>query len=131
MKILLWIVQVLVGVAFLGAGFIKLSMPIEELGTQMAFVNDIPAWLTRFIGASELLGGLGVLLPSLLRIQPRLTVLAAAGLALIMVLAAIFHATRGEFGEIVPNVVLLALSAFVAYGRSKLYPIAPKSAAVA
>ena len=131
MRIVLWIVQVLVALAFLGAGFSKLTMPIAELAPQMAFVNDIPVWLTRFIGASELLGGLGVLLPSLLRIQPRLTVLAAYGLALIMVLAAIFHATRGEFGDIVPNVVLLALAAFVAYGRSKMYPIAPKSAAVA
>jgi len=93
-----------------------------------AWPGDIPAWLVRFIGLAELAGGLGLILPALTRIQPQLTPLAGAGLALVMFLAAGFHLSRGEFGFIVPNIVLLALAAFVAYGRWQVAPIAPRGA---
>lgn len=80
----------------------------------------------RFIGIAELIGAVGLILPSALRIQPRLSALAAAGLVLVMVLGSVFHLTRGE--NFAPPLVLFALSTFVAYGRWKLAPIAPKSA---
>jgi uncharacterized membrane protein YphA (DoxX/SURF4 family) len=128
MKYALWIVQILLALAFVAAGFMKLTAPVEQLAQTMIWVSDVPVWLVRFIGLAELAGGLGLILPALTRIQPQLTPLAAAGLALDMFLAAIFHLTRGEFGFIVPNLVLLALAAFVAYGRWKLVPIAPKGA---
>lgn len=128
MKYALWIVQVLLALAFLAAGFMKLTMPIDQLAQSMVWPGDIPAWLVRFIGLAELAGGLGVVLPALTRIQPQLTPLAGAGLALVMFLAAGFHLTRGEFGFIVPNIVLLALAAFVAYGRWQVAPIAPRGA---
>jgi uncharacterized membrane protein YphA (DoxX/SURF4 family) len=130
MRYALWIVQILLALAFLAAGFMKLTMPVEQLAQNMVWVSDVPAWLVRFIGLAELAGGLGLILPALTRIQPQLTSLAAAGLALDMFLAAIFHLTRGEFGFIVPNLILLALAAFVAYGRWKLVPIVPRSASV-
>ncbi|MCK6627552.1 MAG: DoxX family protein [Anaerolineae bacterium] len=128
MKYALWIVQVLLALAFLATGFMKLTMPIDQLAQNMVWPGDIPAWLVRFIGLAELAGGLGMVLPALTRIQPQLTPLAGASLALVMFLAAGFHLTRGEFGFIVPNIVLLALAAFVAYGRWKVAPIAPRSA---
>jgi uncharacterized membrane protein YphA (DoxX/SURF4 family) len=128
MKYVLWIVQILLAVAFLAAGVMKLTTPIGDLAQNMAWVNDVPVWLVRFIGLAEAAGGLGLILPALTRIQPQLTPLAGAGLALDMFLAAGFHLTRGEFGFIVPNIVLLALAAFVAYGRWKLAPIRPRAA---
>ena len=128
MKYALWIVQILLALAFLAAGFMKLTAPVEQLAQTMIWVSDVPIWLVRFIGLAELAGGLGLVLPALTRIQPQLTPLAAAGLVLDMFLAAIFHLTRGEFGFIIPNLVLLALAAFVAYGRWKLVPIAPRGA---
>ena len=128
MKYALWLVQILLALAFLAAGFMKLMAPMDQLAQSMVWVNDVPVWLVRFIGLAELAGGLGLVLPALTRIQPQLTPLAGAGLALDMFLAAVFHLARGEFGFIVPNLVLLALAAFVAYGRWNLVPIAPRGA---
>ena len=68
-------------------------------------------------------GGLGLLLPALTGILPWLTPLAAVGLAIIMILASIFHATRGEAPGIITTVVLLALTVFVAYGRFVVLPL--------
>lgn len=117
MNIVLWILQVLLAAAFGMAGFTKLSQSIDSLSTMMPWVTAVPALLVPFIGAAEVAGALGLILPGLTKIQPRLTAYAAAGLALVMVLAALFHVSRGELGMIAPPVVLFALSAFVAYGR--------------
>ncbi len=127
MNIVLWIVQILLAFAFLGAGVSKTFMPIEQLSAQMPWVLDVnPLLMVRLPGIAEILGALGLILPSATRIQPKLTVWAAYALALVMALAAGFHLMRGETADIVPNLVLLALSLFVAYGRSKLAPIAPR-----
>lgn len=128
MNIALWIVQILLAVAFAFVGFVKLATPVADLAGMVGpWTNDVPEFLIRFIGLAEVAGALGLILPALTRIQPRLTALAAVGLALVMLFAAIFHATRGEFGNIVPNIVLLVLAAFVAYGRNSVLPIAPRS----
>ncbi|MDX1524447.1 MAG: DoxX family protein [Anaerolineae bacterium] len=126
MKIALWIVQILLALFFLGAGFSKAFSPLADLGAQMVWVNDVSAFFVRFPGIVEILGAIGLILPAATRIQPRLTPLAAGGLMLITLFATIFHLTRGEFGNAVFTLVLLALAGFVAYGRWKLAPIAPR-----
>ena len=123
----LWGVQFLLGFAFLAAGVMKATTPIPELLAKMAWVESVPGPLVRFIGVSELLGGIGLLLPSLTGIKPQLSALAGAGLAVVMVLASGLHATRGEYGAIGINVVLGGLAAFVAWGRHKKAPIEPRS----
>ena len=125
-NITLWIVQVLLGAMFIMAGAMKAFQPVEALAESLPWVIDTPMALVKFIGVSELLGGLGLILPSALRIKPNLTVWAAIGLATVMILAAIFHGMRGEFPGIGVNVVMLALFAFVAWGRSKKAPIIAK-----
>jgi putative oxidoreductase len=127
LNIALWITQVLLAAMYLMAGSTKLFQPIEEMAKMMPWVAESPAALVRFIGLSELLGGIGLLLPSLLRIQPKLTVYAAIGLATVQVLAAAFHLSRGESSVIGMNFFFLAMAVFVAWGRSKKVPIAPKS----
>lgn len=127
MKIALWIVQALLAVAFGMAGFFKLATPMDQLAAAMPWVADVPSFLPRFIGAAELLGALGLILPAATRIQPKLTPLAAVGLMTVMVLAALFHVSRGELGALAPNTVLFALAAFVAWGRTKRAPIAPRT----
>src|SRR2546428_8780829 len=81
MNIALWIIQVLLSLLFLFAGSMKFVMPVEEMNRQAPVV--LPGLLLHFIGACEILGGLGLILPGLLRIKPGLTPLAAAGLAII------------------------------------------------
>ena len=77
----------------------------------------------RFIGACELLGAIGLIVPAVTRIRPGLTPLAAAGLTLVMALAVPFHVARGEFPALTVVLPLGALAAFVAWGRWKRAPI--------
>lgn len=126
LNITLWIAQVLLAALYLMAGSTKLFQPIEEIAKMLPWAAEMPAGMVRFIGLSELLGGIGLLLPSIFRIQPKLTVFAAIGLALVQVLATGFHISRGETSVIGMNVLFLAMAAFVAWGRSQKIPIAPK-----
>ncbi len=127
LRIGLWVAQALLAVAFVGSGLMKVTTPIEQLQAQMPWTTGAMGSLVRFIGVAELLGGIGVVLPAATRIKPQLTVLAALGLATVMVLASITHLTRGEAAMVPVNVVLFALAAFVAWGRSKRAPISPRS----
>jgi len=117
MNYVLWSAQVVLALLFALAGVMKSTRPVEELAKRMAWVNAVSPATVRFIGLSELAGAIGLVAPWATHIAPMLTPLAAAGLVAVMVLAAIFHARRAEWGGIVPNVVLGALAAFVAWGR--------------
>lgn len=122
LSIALWIVQVLLALLFIWAGGMKLVLPLEKLAGPVA----LPGALLRFIGVAELLGGLGLILPSLLRIRPGLTPLAAAGLVIIMIGAVIITLIGGAGGlAVIPGVTGL-LAAFVAYGRWRRAPIHSK-----
>ncbi len=124
MDIALWVVQGLLGVAFLMAGASKIMQPREKLLAQMKWVEDFNTNQIKGIGVVELLGALGLVLPMLLNILPILTPLAASGLALTMVGAMLTHLRRKENQMIAVNVVLMLLAVFVAYGRFVLVPIA-------
>lgn len=127
MNISLWVVQGLLAAMFLMAGTNKLFQSIPELSKMLPWVTQVPEGLVRFIGFSELLGGIGLLLPSILRIKPILTTYAAIGLAVVMLFAAIFHLSRGEMSVIGMNFIFMAMALFVAWGRSKKAPILPKA----
>lgn len=117
MNIALWIVQALLAVAFLGAGAMKLTQPKEKLVTSLAWAESFSPTSIKLIGAAEILGALGLVLPALTWIAPVLTPLAAVGLAVVMVGAIVTHGRRGETPMIAVNAVLLALAVFVAWGR--------------
>jgi uncharacterized membrane protein YphA (DoxX/SURF4 family) len=125
MNIALWVAQGLLAAAFFMAGFMKITTPIDDLAANgMSFVNNFSEGMVRFIGISEVLGGIGLIFPALLRIKPILTPIAAIALTIVMVLAAIYHISVGE--PPVPNIILFALAAFVAWGRLRKVPIQPK-----
>ena len=115
----LWIVQGLLALLFLFAGVMKFIMSIEEMTRQI----QMPAAFSWFIGVAEICGGLGLILPSLLRIRPGLTPLAAAGLVIIMIGATIVSLMIGPVSLAAMPFVVGLLAAFVAYGRWKLAPI--------
>ena len=127
LNIALWVAQVLLAAMFLMAGIMKATQPIEELSQSMTWVNDFSAGMVRFIGISELLGGIGLLLPALLRIKPIFTPLAALGLFIIMVLAFIYHISNAEYQALGINLILGAIAVFIAWGRYKKAPIQPKA----
>lgn len=99
-------------------------MRFEQIKTQqgMQWVTALPRRLLTFIGACEILGEVGVILPAVPGVFPQVTVWAAAGLASIMILAAGFHLTRREYLGVVVNLVLFTLAGFVVYGRFIIAP---------
>ena len=115
MKYALWIVQALLAIVFLCAGGMKLVVPLDVLYTFMQL--PLPGIFIRFIGACEVLGAIGLILPGLTRIRPELTSLAARGLVLVMVGAVMFTPPDALATAALP-VVLGLLAAFVAYGRA-------------
>ena len=130
MNILLWVLQILFGIYFTLIGIAHFIVP-PGLPPMMSWMYELPAWLHWFSGTAEILGGLGLILPALTRIQTRLTPLAGAGLALVMVGAVVYHIQRGEVQNIFFNIVLAAIVAFIAYGRWRLKPLSDRSAAAA
>ena len=109
----LWIVQGLLAALFLFAGGAKLVLPLDQMTGPVA----LPGWFLRFLGVSEVLGALGLILPGLLRIRPGLTPLAAAGLVIIMIGATVITLVGGMVAVALMNLVVALLAAFVAYGR--------------
>lgn len=123
MNIALWIVQGLLALAFGMAGAMKLTQPKAKLVASLPWVEDFSQSAVRAIGAVELLGALGLILPWATGILPWLTPLAALGLVMTMVGAMLTHMRRGEQKVLPINLVLLALALFVAYGRWALAPM--------
>lgn len=126
MNIALWAVQILLALAFGMFGLMKIGQSIEELSVMMQWVSSVQPWFVRALGTAEFLGAVGLILPSLTRIQPRLTVAAALCFLVLQVVAVGLHIARGEFNVLAFNAVLIALILFVFWGRSKKSVIAPK-----
>ena len=123
----LWTAQVLLAIFYVFVGSAKLTQPIAALTAMMAWPGVVPEALVRVIGAAEVAGALGLVLPSLLRVLPVLTPFAAVGLAVLQVFAMIFHLARGEELMMWPaNIVLLAIALFILWGRTRKIPIAPR-----
>ena len=116
----LWIIQGLLAALFLFGGGVKLVLPLEKLTEPMPV--PLPGLFLRFIGVCEVLGGLGLLLPGLLRIRPGLTPLAAAGLVIIMIGATVITLAGGDVAPALIPLAVGLLAAFVAYGRWRLAP---------
>lgn len=126
LNISLWAVQIILAAMLIMAGTMKSTQPIEKLAAMLPWADQVPAWLVRFIGVSEFLAAVGILLPSILRIQPKLTPLAASGIVVIMILAIGFHVTRGEASMIGINIFIVAAALFIAWGRFLKAPIIAK-----
>ena len=116
----LWIIQGLLAALFLFGGGVKLVLPLEKLTEPMPM--PLPGLFLRFIGVCEVLGGLGLLLPGLLRIRPGLTPLAAAGLVIIMIGATVITLAWSDVASALIPLAVGLLAAFVAYGRWRLAP---------
>src|SRR5688500_18754188 len=106
MNIVLWGITAILAIAFGLAGVMKATAPREKLAENMDWVEDFSDRTVKLIGVMEVLGAVGLVLPAALDIAPVLTPLAASGLALMMLLAALTHARRKEYPMIGVNVVL-------------------------
>ena len=124
MNVVLWILAILLAAAFLAAGGMKLAQPKEKLAASpnMGWTEDFSPGTIKTIGLLEVLAAAGLILPGALHIVPVLVPLAALGLVLLMIGAAITHLRRHEPPAIAANLVLLVLAAVVAWGRFGPHP---------
>lgn len=125
LNVSLWIVQILLAAVYGFAGVVKLVTPIAELTARFGWVGMFGEEFARVLGACELTGALGLLLPIATGILPRLTPLAALCLVLVQVCAIAYHISQNEFNGLPLNAALLAAAALVAWGRSRRVPNAP------
>jgi hypothetical protein len=123
MNILLWVLQVLLALAFFAHGGLFLFPPAAMVDQMNA---ALPRWFQLFIGVAEVLAALGITLPGVARIQPWLVSSAAAGIMIVMISATIFHLMRGELSSAITTFLLLAVATFVAYMRWRVAPIRPR-----
>ena len=119
----LWVVQVMLAGFSLMAGYNHGVRPLDEAVVTSTWIASVSPALVRFIGLAELAAAAGLILPAATRVMPALTPLAALGLAIIMALAIPFHLMRGEANIIGLHIVVLALAAFVAWGRFWRVPV--------
>lgn len=118
LNVALWICQIFLVIVFVYSGAMKSTKSEKELVAMgQTGVENLPQNLIRFIGISEILGVVGIILPQLIGILPILTPMAAVGLGIIMILASIVHFTRNEKTTVLLNLFILLVCAFVAYGR--------------
>ena len=123
LNITLWIVQGLTAALMLMSAFMKIALPIPELSAKWKWTGELPQQVVRMLGIVDLLGGIGIILPAILKIKPGLTPLAAVGVVLLMISATVFHISRGEASVIAFNIILMLLASFIAWGRYKKLPI--------
>ena len=122
-NIILWIVQGILALTFIWTGFMKIFQP-EKL--PFPWVKD-SGYLAFITGIIDLLAGIGIVLPALLRIQPKLTIYAAYGIITLMIAASIFHILRGEASSIGFNIFMALLALFIAWARQTKAQIIPKT----
>jgi hypothetical protein len=121
-NIILWSAQGILAVTMIWAGFMKIFIPE---GLPFVWVKD-HGNLVLLTGVIDLLAGIGILLPTVLRVTPKLTVLTAYGIVILMTAASFFHISRGEANDIGFNIFMLILAAIVAWGRQRIVPIKNK-----
>ena len=120
MNIVLWVLQVLLALAFFAHGLLFL-IPPADIAVQMN--ESMPRWFSLFLGVAEILAAIGLILPGLTRILPGLVTWAAVGIMIVMVSATLFHLARSEWSSALVTLALLAMATYLAYMRARVLPI--------
>lgn len=126
MNIVLWVLQLLLAVAFFAHGWLFLWPPPEIAVLMNA---TLPRWFQFFLGVAEVLAAVGLTLPGVTRVLPWLVTWAAGGIMIVMVSATALHLARGEMSSSAITFVLFVMATFVAYMRLRVLPIADRRAA--
>jgi uncharacterized membrane protein len=113
----LWVAQVVLAASFIWAAGMKLFQPVSKLAAMWPWVLHVADNLVKFTGIVDLLGAIGLIIPSLLRIKPKLTAIASIGIIVLMIAASVFHIARGEALVIGVNIAFAVIAAFIAWGR--------------
>lgn len=126
LNVSLWTAQALLALPFAGGGIWKIVTPIDELASMIPWAGQVSPALLYTTATFDLLGGLGVLLPSVTRVLPRVALAATLGCILLQISAVVFHFSRDEASDTPFNFLLIALLSFVYWGRRWRAPITPR-----
>ena len=126
MNILIWVLQVLLAVAFFAHGWLFLAPP-PDIAVQMN--ASLPRWFQLFLGIAEIAAAIGLIGPGVTRLLPSLVVWSAVGIMIVMISATVYHVVRNEMMSAGITLLLLAMAACVAYMRHRVLPIPARSAA--
>jgi uncharacterized membrane protein YphA (DoxX/SURF4 family) len=126
MNALMWVIQIVLAVAFFAHGLLLLFPPAAMVEQMNA---SLPRWFQLFLGVAEVLAAIGLTLPGLTRIKPWLVPCAAVGIMIVMISATVFHLIRGEISSAITTLVLLLLATAVAYLRWRVAPILSRTPA--
>lgn len=126
LNIALWVAQALLAAAYGLFGSMKATQPLAQLSVMMKWIPDFPPLFVRGLGVVEVLGAIGLILPALTRIAPRLTFVAACCIVVHQLCAITLHVMRHDVGGLGLNAVLIGLALFVAWGRGKAVVILPR-----
>lgn len=118
LNLVLWVVQVLMAITLVWAATMKLFLPTEKLAQMWPWTESHEV-LVKFTGIVDLLGGIGIIAPTLFSIKPKLVVVVAWAIAVLMICASVFHILRGEAALIGINVVFALMAGFVVWGRNQ------------
>jgi len=122
MNIALWIVAGVFAFGYIAGGIVKLTMPYEKYAAKLGWPEDFTPGNVRFMGVVEVLGGVGLVLPGLVGVAPVLVPIAASCMALYMAGAITERIRRGEYKELLGDLVFLAAMIFIAWGRFAIEP---------
>jgi uncharacterized membrane protein YphA (DoxX/SURF4 family) len=126
MNTLMWVIQIVLALAFFAHGLLLLFPPAAMVEQMNA---SLPRWFQLFLGVAEVLAAIGLTLPGLTRIKPWLVPCAAVGIMIVMISATVFHGIRGEISSAITTLVLLLLATAVAYVRWRVVPIRSRTPA--
>lgn len=126
MNILLWVLQILLALAFFAHGWMFLFPPAAIVEQMNA---SLPRWFQLSLGMAEILAAIGLTLPGVSRVKPWLVPCAAAGIMFVLICATIYHVMRNEMSSAATTLAMLAVANFVAYMRWRVHPIQPRGAA--
>ncbi|RZJ53578.1 MAG: DoxX family protein [Flavobacterium sp.] len=116
-KIMLWSAQIILSIGFLWGSFLKLFFSVEKLAAMWPWAGQVSVLFLRFTGIIDLLGGIGILLPTVFNLKPKLVPVTAIAIIALMFCASIFHICRGEGSQIGINIFFVVLAGFVFFGR--------------
>lgn len=116
-RITLWLVQIILALSFIWGGLMKLFQSIEKLSAMWPWTAQVSPVFLKFTAIVDLLAGIGIVVPTLLLVNPKFTRMIAFGVIVLMICASIFHICRGEASQIGINIFFALLAAFVMWGR--------------
>jgi uncharacterized membrane protein YphA (DoxX/SURF4 family) len=117
MNVILWVLQALLAAMFAMSGLSKAAQPLDELAGKYPWMRDVSPATVRLIGALEMLGAIGLIVPAAVQVAPVLTPIAATALAVMMISAAAMHIRRKEPSSVRITAILVVFTTLVAWGR--------------